>query len=214
MSTESSTPMAADGAVEAVWARLADDLRGYISRRVRRPEDVEDVLQTVFLRISTGIGALRDDERLLRWIYTLTRNAVTDHYRRASTRRELPFDELPATLHPLQQADDEQTSVAELARCLRPMIARLPPEQATALDLVELQGVSQVEAARRAGVSVSGMKSRVQRGRSRLRELVLDCCSVQLDARGAPHGVALRGEQCGACPTPRTPNTPEQTWTP
>ena len=47
--------------------------------------------------------------------------------------------------------------------------------------MTELGGVSQVEAAERTGISVSGMKSRVQRGRSKLKDLLLDCCSVDRD---------------------------------
>lgn len=184
----------------ALWSRFSADLRDYIARRVDRPEDVDDVLQTVFVRIQVGLGSLRDDDRLLGWIYTLTRNAITDHYRRASRRRELPVGDLPTELHPLQEPQDGERGVAELAGCLRPMLTRLPAEQAAALELVELQGVSQAEAARRTGISLSGMKSRVQRGRGRLRALVLECCSIRQDARGVVQDVVLRGDGCeGGC---------------
>ena len=171
--------------VERLWVDFSQDLHRYIARRVRRPEDAEDILLTVFLRIQAKLPTLRDDERLLGWIYTLARNAITDHHRLASNRRELPVEDFPGPLDLIQDDEgDEQTAEAELATCLRPMLAKLPPEQAAALELVELRGVSQVEAARLAGVSVSGMKSRVQRGRARLRELLLTCCSVSQDVRG------------------------------
>jgi RNA polymerase sigma-70 factor (ECF subfamily) len=194
---EQTAPSGSTADPALLWIRFSDDLRRYIARRVDRPEDVEDVLQTVFVRIQLGLGSLRDDDRLLGWIYTLTRNAITDHYRRASTRRELPVGELPPESHRSHEPVEEPVAVSELAGCLRPMLARLPPEQAAALELVELQGVSQGEAARRTGISLSGMKARVQRGRARLRAQLLDCCSVRQDARGAVRDFALRGDGCG-----------------
>ena len=68
-----------------------------------------------------------------------------------------------------------------------------------AARLVELEGLPQVEAARRLGVPISTMKARVQRGRSRLRELVEACCAIGLDARGHVIEVTPRPNGC-ACP--------------
>jgi RNA polymerase sigma-70 factor (ECF subfamily) len=182
---------------EQLWEGFSQDLHRYIARRVRRPQDAEDILQTVFLRIQANAPTLRDDERLLGWIYTVARNAITDHYRLASNRRELPVDDFLGPLEQMQDdGDDEQGPEAELATCLQPMLAQLPPDQAAALELVELRGVSQVEAARLAGVSVSGMKSRVQRGRARLRELLLTCCSVSRDVRGRVQEFEPRAPDC------------------
>jgi RNA polymerase sigma-70 factor (ECF subfamily) len=186
--------------VERLWEGFSQDLHRYIARRVRRPEDAEDILQTVFVRIQAKLPTLRDDERLLGWIYTLARNAITDHHRLASNRRELPVDDFPGPLDPAQDdeddEDDERTAETELATCLQPMLAKLPPEQAAALELVELRGLSQVEAALLADVSVSGMKSRVQRGRARLRELLLTCCSVSQDVRGRVQDFEPRASGC------------------
>ena len=58
--------------------------------------------------------------------------------------------------------------------------------QRRAVEMIDLDGLAQADAARREGVSVSGMKSRVQRGRRRLAELLGQCCSLTLDTRGVP----------------------------
>ena len=52
--------------------------------------------------------------------------------------------------------------------------------------MIDLDGLPQAGAARQEGVSLSGMKSRVQRGRRRLAELLGQCCTLTLDARGVP----------------------------
>ena len=64
-------------------------------------------------------------------------------------------------------------------------MACLPSPYREAITLTELEGLTQAEAARMVGISVSGMKSRVQRGRARLREMFEACCEIALDGRGA-----------------------------
>ncbi len=72
----------------------------------------------------------------------------------------------------------------ELARCLEPLVRRLPEPYREALTLTDLGKLSQVEAARVAGLSVPGMKARVQRARAKVLELLTACCDVALDGDG------------------------------
>lgn len=72
---------------------------------------------------------------------------------------------------------------ASIRKLVRGMITRLPPLYRRAVAAVDLRGKRQVEAAREIGISVSGMKSRVQRRRKLLKEMLLDCCRFDLDRR-------------------------------
>ena len=90
----------------------------------------------------------------------------------------------------------------ELARCLQPMIEQLPATYRDALIAVDLDGRTQHDAAAELGLSTSGMKSRVQRGRRQLRGLLTDCCTVDVDRAGAilayaPTRGAHAGRECG-----------------
>ena len=70
------------------------------------------------------------------------------------------------------------------------------------LELTELEGKTQGEAAESLGLSLSGMKSRVQRRRTKLKEVLLDCCHVELDRRGGVVGYEPRNRErcsCGSC---------------
>ena len=69
---------------------------------------------------------------------------------------------------------------------MRPLLDRLPAERRRALELSDLDGLTQADAARHEGLTVLGMKSRVPRGRRRLLELLGSCCALVLDARGVP----------------------------
>jgi len=187
--------------VEEVWRELHDQLLGFISRRVRRPEDGEDILQEVMLRIHRHGADLEEVDRVTSWVYRITSNAIADHYRKPA-RRELPSGEATEIPEPVAPAAPTEAGDlrAELSGCLRPFTARLPETYREAIELTEFEGVSQVEAASRLGLSVSGMKSRVQRGRRELKVLLLDCCHVELDARG---GVADYRSKRGSCATCR-----------
>jgi RNA polymerase sigma-70 factor (ECF subfamily) len=95
-------------------------------------------------------------------------------------------------------ADEPDTAElrGELARCLTPLVERLPASYREALVLTEVEGATQAEAAARLGLSVSGMKTRVQRARGRLKDLLLDCCHVELDRRRGVTGYRSRRGPC------------------
>lgn len=187
------------------WQELHGNLRAFIARRVRNQDDVDDLVQRVLLQIVKSLGTLRDAERLHAWVYRTARNVIVDYYRSAGGRRELAAGdagdlestEAAATAAVLDE-EDEGVALRELATCLTPMLGRLPPAYQEAIRIVDLEGATQQEAAERAGVSLSGMKSRVQRGRQQLRAVLEACCRVDLDRQGnISTYVARHPDACG-----------------
>jgi RNA polymerase sigma-70 factor (ECF subfamily) len=199
MSTAVTTP-----AAPAIWHELHDRLRSFIARRVRSPQDAEDILQEVMLRIHRHSGDLEHADRVASWAYRITANSIADHYRRPA-RRELASGQAMDIAGPAGAAaatvwvePDSAKLRAELVDCIAPLTARLPHLYREALDVTEFQRITQAEAARRLGLSVSGMKARVQRAREQLKDLLLDCCDVELDRR---RGVTAYRSKRGPCAT-------------
>jgi RNA polymerase sigma-70 factor (ECF subfamily) len=183
--------MTADSA--AVVAEFQRRLRAFVSRRVRHLADVEDVLQDTFLHIHRHLPLLRRADRLTAWVFQVARNAIADHHR----RRRRSGNEPSGT--PLQEEDQpEELELEELAACLRPMIDALPAPDREAIEMAELRGLTQREASARAGLSLSGMKSRVQRARRKLKDRLLECCRIELDRRGriVDHEPRRKGCDC------------------
>jgi RNA polymerase sigma-70 factor, ECF subfamily len=194
--------------VEVPWEELYGNLRGFVARRVSNSADVDDLVQAVMLRLLKGLGTLRDSERLHPWVYRTARDVIIDHYRALASRREVTAaaDEQRDDEHSSQPTPEEHEDVAlqELAACLAPMFRQLGPPYQEAVTLTELQGVTQAEAAKRVGISLSGMKSRVQRARKHLRTVLEECCRIQLDRRGGIIGYESRRPDscsCGPCST-------------
>lgn len=197
------TPAAA--AAKQMWSDLTAGLRAFVGRRVSNPADVEDIVQRVFLSVHRGLPSLRDSDRLHAWVYQTARNAIIDYYRSPVRRRELSVggdtDVAEAGGDRYRDLEENDRSAAsELASCLQPLMRSLPPADAEALRLTEVEGITQTESASRLGLSVSGMKSRVQRARRRLRATLEMCCRVELDRRGSVIDYEPRGKNgCGPC---------------
>lgn len=203
MTTRATAPDA-----ETLWREMRGPLASFVTRRVADPSDAEDVVQEVMLRIHRHGDEIERVENLSGWVHQVARSAIVDFYRRRAAQRESPAHDVDAfeeTLVAESEEDGESLDArTELAACLSPMIARLSHKYREALELT--QTTSQVEAARQLGLSTSGMKARTQRARGQLRELLLECCHVELDRRGGvatyesrPDGCSRCGEEGGAC---------------
>lgn len=88
------------------------------------------------------------------------------------------------------------------------MVEDLPARYREAILLTEYQGATQVAAAAVTGLSVSGMKTRIQRARRQLKQSLTDCCAVELDRRGAVISMHPRVAGCSGCGPDRYPDRP------
>ena len=164
------------------WAETLERLTAFVAARVGDRETAADITQDVIVR-SIASGALEHVDNPTAWLYRSARNAVIDHYRtRRSHDTDDDLDNWPELSASAAEPND---ATRELAHCLRPLLEQLPASARDALVSVDLDGTTHREAAETFGISVSGMKSRVQRARSDLKHLLEQCCSVEVDNRGA-----------------------------
>lgn len=166
------------------WKEIEGRLRPYVARRVASRADVDDVLQEILVRVHRGLGALRDGERFGGWVYRIAEHVIADSARARARERRAPLPDVPDFPDTSAGADEVSELQVDLTVCLSGFVARLPSPYREAITLTELEGLTQGEAARMLGVSLSGMKSRVQRGREKLRERFEECCRVSVDRRG------------------------------
>lgn len=181
-----------DDRLDRAHLAFRDDVRRFIARRVE-PGALDDLVQEVFLKVHESSGELRDADRLGSWLFRIARNVVIDHLRKRATRMAKPLDEVdePATLEP------EVNFNQEMAAWFRPMMDLLPEEYRVALELTEIEGLTQRELADRTGLSLSGAKSRVQRAKQLLEGVVRACCDFEVDVHG--NFVSCRPRSGGSC---------------
>jgi RNA polymerase sigma-70 factor (ECF subfamily) len=178
---------------QEIWEDFGQRLRSFILKRIDDPRDADDILQEVFIKIHTNLDSLQDDRRLVPWLYQITRNTIIDHYR--SRKVGVPLPETLAIDVELAEKDP----ITQLAAGLRDMLACLPDKYRQALLLTELEGMKQQELAEQLGISLSGAKSRVQRGRVLLRDALFDCCHFEFDRLGQIMNYTPRPDCCRNC---------------
>jgi RNA polymerase sigma-70 factor, ECF subfamily len=164
------------------WRDIEARLRPYVARRVPSPAEVDDIVQEILVKIHKGIGTLHDEERFGAWVYRIAERAIADSAR--ARARSPVADGRDFGADPGAAADEAADLQLELGECVALFVARLPSPYREAITLTELQGLTQKDAAEMLGVSLSGMKSRVQRGRDRIRAMFEQCCEISVDCRG------------------------------
>jgi len=178
---------------EKVWKEYHSKLLSFITKRVDNRSAAEDILQDVFVKIISRIDSLQEDGKLESWLYQITRNAVIDFYRTRKPSLDLPEWSSQADVDPSAQAWQE------LGACLRPMIEQLPAKYRDALVLSELEGKTQLEVSKEQDISLSGAKSRVQRGRALLKGIMFECCQFEFDHQGKVIEYRTKNNDCDSC---------------
>jgi len=186
---------------EVLWEAFHQRLRAYVGRRIEDSDDVDDIVQDIFVRIHERIGSLEHEERVHAWIYQIARNSIIDYYRSPRRRRERFGSDAVLDTVEAPILDDAPSAVDELAPCLTPLLDQIAPSYRTALEMTEFQGLTQRQAALVEQISLSGLKSRVQRGRRQLHDLLLACCEIELDRRGGVINYSTREATCACCAT-------------
>lgn len=185
------------------WRDFSVRLRRYVARHVD-PAEADDVTGDILLRLVRHRDRLANARNPLAYLFGVARNAVADTHRRRAvekraTRQLAQISELSMDPFP----EPEPAADGALAECMIPFIQRLPAHYSEALMLTEIDGLSRQVAAARLGLSLSGLKSRVQRGRKRLKHALLTCCTVEANARGdildySPRNPSRKTCRCGA----------------
>jgi len=140
-----------------------DAARSFARGIARSRADGDDLFQEALLRALGKLDGLRDDAAFRPWLYRVIVTVHRNRCRRAFWRRLLPLGghDLPAG-----PRTDELLGGAERARLA---LAALPGEQRETIVLFEIEGWQVEEIAVLHGVSASAVKSRLARGRERLR---------------------------------------------
>ena len=168
--------------VAGVYKQFHSELLGYIKSKVRSREDAEDILQNVFIKITANLDKLTEDVKLKGWIFTITRNAIIDYYRINASKRQTAVNEEISDDIPEPEEDSDPTK--GLDQCMSSMIRLLPADYRDIIIESEINGVKQKDLADKYGIAYPSIRSKVQRGRERLKQLFYNCCHIETDKLG------------------------------
>lgn len=166
--------------IHVIWEEYHTILECYIRSKLDSQQDVEDILQDIFVKVQSNLCTLKDEEKLKSWIYSITNNAIIDYYR----KRKRTCEFLDVEEHIQNPYCDEKYANGEISICLKNMINKLPDIYKQVITLVCMENMTQIEISKKLGLSYSCTKSRVQRAKKLLKDMLSDCCSLEFDHRG------------------------------
>lgn len=169
------------------WSIFQGDLKDYVFGKVKDRALAEDIVHDVFLKARNKSYQLRERENFSGWLHRIAKNMIIDHFRRQSRPIETPV---------VISKEEIENYNECVENCLNKLLPTLPEKYRVALQLAELENISQVELARHFGISYSGLKSRVQRARQMLKSKIDQILIVKTDAYG---NVIVCKNRCTDC---------------
>jgi len=162
--------------VEEAWVQYQRKLFSFVRSRVETPEDAEDLLKDVFVKLANTADNHAIPDNISAWLYQVTKNRIVDYYRAKKS-----FDQLPGDL--LEEGEETNT-IKQLSKCMLPMIHALSDTYQQPLMLSEIEGKKYKEVALELNLSVSAVKSRILRGRKKLHKSMVSCCTIYRNNAG------------------------------
>jgi RNA polymerase sigma-70 factor (ECF subfamily) len=158
-----------------IWNQTQGKLKSFVLRYTKDKALAEDIIHDVFLKVHAKVGQLKESDKLVGWIFQITRNTIIDHFRskeKVVSAYDIDWEE---AYKPLNEC---------VTTCLQDMMTTLPEKYRHALELTELNNLSQLALAKKLNISYSGAKSRVQRARQMLKEKMDAAYLIEFDSYG------------------------------
>jgi RNA polymerase sigma-70 factor, ECF subfamily len=160
-------------ALGALYDRWSAVVHGVVSRLLRQPDDVEDVVEETFWQAWRQAGRFdRSRGAVQTWLLTIARSRALDRVRSVRRRREEPLegDDGQAVVQQVAEGDPGlDAEASERRRIVVAALAGLPAEQREALELGYFGGLSQTEIAERTGQPLGTVKTRMRLAMQKLR---------------------------------------------
>ncbi len=168
-----------EDAFTVIVTRYRDRLHQFMYRYTHDHMDSEDLVQETFFRVFRGRHSYERIARFSTWIYTIAQNLIRSRYKRNSRMPAVSLDGTDAAEegHSLDLPDsapdpEQATHEAFLIEALHEALRHIPVEFREALIMRDLQQLTYEEIAEITGVAMGTVKSRINRGRIRLQELM------------------------------------------
>ncbi|MDQ6979332.1 MAG: sigma-70 family RNA polymerase sigma factor [Mariprofundaceae bacterium] len=158
------------------WKQHESELRSWLRSRLNHVDDAHDVLQQVFEKALLQGDRFCSVENVRAWLFQVARNILIDRYRMQHHELPLP-DDVVADVPTVDMVD-------ELSECLPRVLSELAADDRAIIVPCDLNGVSQQAYADAQGLTLSAVKSRIQRARKRLRDTLKKNCQVRTDESG------------------------------
>ncbi|MGL4403572.1 MAG: sigma-70 family RNA polymerase sigma factor [Fusobacteriaceae bacterium] len=163
-----------------IWSELNSHLFSFIRKKVRTREDAEDILQEVYIKLHNNIHTLKEEERIISWIYQITRNTINDCIKKCY---RINLSELDDNIITMEEEEDNNLN-EEIIESMKQFIEKLPPTSKEIIKLYEFENLSHKEIGEKMGIKENNSKVKLKRAREKLKKELDQCCVFSLDRYG------------------------------
>ncbi len=157
------------------WEEVARDYSRFMYsvayRLAGNHSDAEDVVQEALLRVKRGLATYNPGS-IQGWLARIVTNVFLDETRRRKRRPQTALPDEPDRVIAGGRSADEDLAMQSLPDHIQAALAELQEEFRVAVILCDVAGMSYSEIADQTGVPLGTVRSRVSRGRARLREVL------------------------------------------
>lgn len=166
-----------EAAFEKLMQRFQDPLYSYIGRMLNDLNSAYDILQETFLKVWEKRHQYREVGQFSTWIYTIATNLVRTELRKRKLRKWIPLttrdhNELEIDPQDHNPGPEELANSSDLRVKINQALAKLPVEYREAVILRDINDLSYEEIAETLKIPMGTVKSRVNRGRLKMQELL------------------------------------------
>ncbi|PZW42588.1 RNA polymerase sigma-70 factor (ECF subfamily) [Mesonia algae] len=161
-------------------------LKSYVLGKVNDKTLADDIVQEVMLKLIESHQKNKEVKNIKAWLFQVTRNTLYDYFK----KNHLEFN-LDKDWH-LEGDLDSELSKILVSDYVIPMIQLLPKVDAQPLLMGDIDKIPQKDIARQLGLELSATKMRIQRARTKLRALFVECCHVEYDKQGNFIGCTIK----------------------
>ena len=157
-------------------------VKTFILRMVGDPWIADDLTQDTFIKVQENLIGLKDDSKLMPWIFRIARNRCLDYFRSGAAKnkeQELAYP-LQKSIEPVAQMQLEQH---QMSQCVQDKICLLPETFRDVLVLSDTMEMTHQEIADILGITVSNVKVRIHRARKAFKEILEQECTFEHDER-------------------------------
>ncbi|MBX3720736.1 MAG: sigma-70 family RNA polymerase sigma factor [Turneriella sp.] len=147
-----------------------DRLTAFAQSRLADKDLAADAVQEAITKAVRASANLREEDKLLPWLYTILRNTIADLTKKQA--REIATDHVPETAAAVSEESDQ------VCECFKPLIGTLPSDYGQVIQAVDLDEEPRERVADRLGITVTNLNVKIHRAREKLREAIESSCNM------------------------------------
>jgi RNA polymerase sigma factor (sigma-70 family) len=147
-----------------------DRLTAYAQSRLADKDLAADAVQEAITKAVIASQNLRDEEKMLPWLFAILRNTIADLARKQG--REIAMADFPD----IAASEPQEHDV--VCACFKPLIETLPSDYGSVIQAVDLDEKPREEVAAALGISVLNLNVKLHRAREKLRTAIESSCNM------------------------------------